>query len=488
MNTTTIFLLSVLILAIIVTIIFLIVHFLHKPKTTELSKIIAELPPEQQQKVRLTLNSNLSTAFSSNSFLLGMGTLENKDYVPTVPKPLRLYSSSSRTPVIFVPGLCGSQLYCKWKFSESPLLCMNSGADQNLWITALMLLPESLGGKCWKRRMLVYWDKTYKNIQGMTSWPNGFGTMKGVDYLSDQPIFNKVITYFNTTSAYLRQLGYKDGQDMFAAPYEFRLILDETVMDKFIGDLKKLVEYAYRNNGNKKVALMGHSCGCPLSHTFLLRMSKEWKDTYIQKFISIAGPYGGASRAFRTMMSGDNLGIPGKQLVFRDIGRSMACIFWMLPNETVYKGLDIMKVGQKRYTLDDYPEMMGNIGLDDQYFHSLQYKKTMFQPNGVKTELITPSYEPTELQYAYNKNIDEDPEIIDETVFHNKLAATGQWPFPSTPPSKALGDGTVPFLSLYAPLLSWPADSISKHISINADHVGVIRDAKFLQYLAETLH
>lgn len=78
--------------------------------------------------------------------------------------------------------------------------------------------------------------------------------------------------------------------------------LDE--MQDFIHNLVTLVEDTYRINNNRKVVLLGHSMGNPYTLYMLNHQPQEWKDKYIQTYISLAGPWGGAAKPVRLMASG----------------------------------------------------------------------------------------------------------------------------------------------------------------------------------------
>lgn len=466
---------------------------------TEFNHIMKELSTMSASSrgvfdLKAQIEANAMKMFNSNSLLLGAAKLQPLGYKTVIPPGIQEYPAKDRIPLVFIPGLCASQIYCGWHFNDSPFLCTNNSDGETLWISPMMLLPEALGGDCWKRRCMAYWRKdsfgieTYNNIEGMYSEPSYFGTLRGLDYLSDEIILDSLITYFKTTSDVLRANGYRDGVDLFGAPYDFRLILNKDVLSKWMKNFQNLIETAYTTNGFKKVALMGHSCGCVLTHAFLVGMSKEWKDKHIAKFISVAGPYGGASKAFRTMMSGDNLGIPGKQSTFRDIGRTLSCITWMLPKEDLFGNLNILTLQGKSYRPREYPTIFNMIGRTQQYLQSIPYREIMNKSNECKNELVLPFYQPTEIQYVYQNSIEEDPTIINENAYYMELAKEGRWPSGVFSPDKAVGDGTVPFLSLYLPTMRWTDGSITRQFNVNADHVGVLSNPEFLNFLVGTLH
>lgn len=52
------------------------------------------------------------------------------------------------------------------------------------------------------------------------------------------------------------------------------------------------------------VHLLGHSMGCNYILYFLNRQSQAWKERYIQSFIALGAPWGGAVKSLRVLASG----------------------------------------------------------------------------------------------------------------------------------------------------------------------------------------
>ena len=75
-------------------------------------------------------------------------------------------------------------------------------------------------------------------------------------------------------------------------------------MKEFFDNFKNLIQDTYTLNGNKKVVLIGHSMGNTNVLYFLNQQPQKWKDQYVAKFVSLAGPYGGAAKTLRLVASG----------------------------------------------------------------------------------------------------------------------------------------------------------------------------------------
>ena len=77
--------------------------------------------------------------------------------------------------------------------------------------------------------------------------------------------------------------------------HQGRKTIHENV-DLFIGNagdyfvlLKKIIEDTFHQNGDKKVMLISHSMGTPYALYFLHRQTQEWKDTFIEAWMTISG-------------------------------------------------------------------------------------------------------------------------------------------------------------------------------------------------------
>jgi len=74
-------------------------------------------------------------------------------------------------------------------------------------------------------------------------------------------------------------------------------------MKEYFAAVANLTERTYSVN-KQRVVLIGHSLGNLYLLYFLNHQSQKWKDTYVQSFISIGGPYGGSVKSMRLFASG----------------------------------------------------------------------------------------------------------------------------------------------------------------------------------------
>lgn len=99
---------------------------------------------------------------------------------------------------------------------------------------------------------------------------------------------------------------FKLGLNIEVSPYDFRL---GPKSSNYQDNLRKQIENLYLQNNNTKIAILSHSMGCKHALFLLNQMSQEWKDTYIDLWISISPAYAGSPRILKFLATGDNNGL-----------------------------------------------------------------------------------------------------------------------------------------------------------------------------------
>lgn len=74
--------------------------------------------------------------------------------------------------------------------------------------------------------------------------------------------------------------------------------------DAYFQNLKLLIEETYEKNDKKKIILIVHSLGGPLSLIFLQRQTSKWKEQYIRFQISLSGAWAGSVKAVESYIKG----------------------------------------------------------------------------------------------------------------------------------------------------------------------------------------
>jgi len=396
-------------------------------------------------------------------------------------------------PVILVPGLGGSQLQARQKvWGSMPFKCRKAGSYA-AWVnpyrmgcaTSFCLL------NCTVNELSLRYDpvmhSTSNNPHVDVIVPQ-LGDVDAVEYFVPSSlgyIMSSQSGYYDDVVDLLESLGYTKNLNIRGAPYDFRLAPNE--MDEFYSNMIQLVKETYRDNGNKRVILLAHSMGNLHMLYFLNRMDQEWKDTYIQSFISAAGPWGGAVKILKALASGDNLDAVvhlehiGMDIVLLDptkirpLERSMPSISWMTPSETFWGEDEVMvqAPGGVNYTVKDYKRFYQDIDFLQGY--SIKQDTTDLirdlTPPGVETFCMTgvgiPTYE--RLDYSSVKTepwYDEAPVVI-----------SGD------------GDGTVNRRSAEG-CLRWVGNQeqpVQHTIFKQTTHMSILSDEAPLQYIREVI-
>lgn len=182
-----------------------------------------------------------------------------------------------------------------------------------------------------------------------------------------------VTAYMEPLVESLHGIGYKDGETLFGAPYDFRYGIaaeghPSRVGTKFLGDLRDLVETASASNGGKPVIILSHSLGGLFVLEFLRRNPPSWVQEYVKHFIALSAPWGGTVQEMLTLASGYTLGVPlVDPLIVREEQRSSESNLWLLPNPIVFGSARplVIASGNVSYTARDMPRFLDDIGFPE---------------------------------------------------------------------------------------------------------------------------
>lgn len=187
-----------------------------------------------------------------------------------------------RYPVVFLPGLGGSEL---WNGDELVWLDPLRGAAAQVpvleWFTAGWLMPLRL------------------KPDGATPYRPEYRIRTG-DVLR-----SGVVGIYGSFLDRLADLGYREGQDLFVYPYDWRKGIGEAA-----AGLHGVVQAALeRNPGAGGVILVGHSMGALVARDYIRRT----QGAGVQALIAVGAPWLGAPMAYKALVRGWDLGlrIPG---------------------------------------------------------------------------------------------------------------------------------------------------------------------------------
>lgn len=382
------------------------------------------------------------------------------------------------SPVILIPGLLGSRLQAKTnKINRVNIFCSKQSDWQDMWLSIRQLLP--LAVDCWLDNVrLEYnpatgWSKQPKGIEVRVA---DFGSVESVRYLDiKQPALTG---YFSDIIDQYEQLGYTADENLLAAPYDFRLAPQE--LTEYFIKLKKMIENAQDNSVyKKKVTLLCHSMGCTHLLVFLRLQSTAWRQSRIRKLIALSSPWGGAIKALKALVVGDQMDLPLiSESKIRKLARNFPSMAFLLPQAEVFGrpskdnpeigGKLLVKTPEKDYYVDDIDQLLKDLNLNLQ----LEWFKS-------STALIKPLEPLVDLHVDCIHSLNTP--TSETLVFRNQSA----FPDGDYELIKGNGDGTVNFESLMV-CQDWASqlpDKVKHKIVMNTNHNGVLRNKVVLSHI-----
>jgi pimeloyl-ACP methyl ester carboxylesterase len=368
---------------------------------------------------------------------------------------LLLLSAAPRVvPVILIPGLGGSRLYdsqknlkwCNWQ-GFFPHFTNN-------WRDALTVKYNPLS----KEFEEAEYHSPYRtpHWQGGTFAPTAdFGGTDGVGNVLSRSV--KSSWQFQGILTAAAAMGYTDGVNMLGAPYDFRKITSPSVWREYCRSLKALVEHF---GSSSKVVLLSHSMGSALLLTFLVlylpkvmspRKVAAWKETYIQRWVTVNGAFGGAGKALRSFLSGDNNGMgyicdTGCHDWYQPLLENASGVLWMLPHPQVFSSkAPIVTIGTSAYSAAEVPALLEKVSpLAAAAYRDTVVPLLTVDPPGVPVVCVTSTQPGTPVQCTYP----------DEALHFSAVTMTDErvyYAHESPHVQHMCGDGTVPYVSLMVP-------------------------------------
>jgi len=194
----------------------------------------------------------------------------------------------------------------------------------------------------------------------------GFGNTTTVEYL-DPSQLSVGIYFANVAQRLVQGLGYQRGHNLHGAPYDFRKAANEQA--EFFAKFEKLIEETYERSGGRRVILLCHSMGSPMTLYFLNQRPRAWKDKYVRAMITLAGVWGGTVRAMKVFavgecgkcgafcrfpVAGDNLGawiVSQNSLMVEQ--RSNPSLAWLMPSDKLWKADEVLLQVRKHQRINN---------------------------------------------------------------------------------------------------------------------------------------
>jgi hypothetical protein len=447
------------------------------PGLSELIQTILSSPFITTAVAITTLITNFKKIVAMKKFNFTIFWDPTTGYPSLVKVPIK----HDREPVVVVPGLgCTNLDYtynvkksnnCQVGACKSRINQFLLGLGGTLWLNVIgLLLQKSCAIAITKP---IYHERSHEltNVDGLKVKPHGdypgdLLACKGLAYILGSDIVFPTTNYSENFANYFVAAGYKGGVDLFTLGFDFRLVPFGKYLTKYFKQLKKLVEKAHKianksdhhhdhdhaHRHHKKVHVLGHSLGGSILTMFLNNMSAKWKKRYIASFIADAPAFDGGPKSLRTVLSGDNFGLPSKlagtDLEWRDSERNMAGIIATIPIFAEMYGPSIAGVGNgdaviinnpalgtsKTYNVNNYRDgiigVLNDVAKDTKQTGLLTTAKILkdmiefrmkygYSDPGVKVKLLVSldtSTESGQYTYSYPLTLDAEPSSNSTTL------------------------------------------------------------------------
>jgi hypothetical protein len=456
-----------------------------------------------------------------------------------------------RNPVILIPPLEGSWIESKFDTSmgQPDTLCRRSRAYwKQFWLPDLMLFKGD-DAICWAAGASLGYDKH----TGGYSYPTGaqyrvnmavasMCSPIGMDGKSQRSGKRAAFCAYECICKKLEELGYVQGHDLLAMPYDWRLgpqnwfknnpktkvqFADgpgrvESPLWGYFSQLKIAIEHAnrravaergtqqseissnshqYAKTRDGRVMLVGFSLSCPLLRLFLAEyVSAQWKRTFVAGFFSLSGVFSGSLTTLPNLLSTRgqefHLGVPAEvQDQFRNMFRSWGSLLWMVAlkgaagstpahNDSNARGqkpyhAQVVKIENGRqYTVDHLDELFRDAGVLDAVA-SLQDMAAL--------NLLDGRAAPGVDTWIVHGSGHDTPSSY---TFPATTTGSGNWDAAPIHTEFEMGDNTATFNDLRELPLQWARESTAKvtlHHFAGVRHDLTVREPRALELLEQVL-
>ena len=201
------------------------------------------------------------------------------------------HSPTRLSPIVLLPGDGGNRLDARREAGEA------GEADwSRLWLDVWQLRRSRV--RDWADTIkLVYNSETRRssNVAGLETRVPGWGQTDCVEYLDPSWsawLLGDVGNYMASLVQYFVALGYRRGETIRAAPYDFRLAPHSQA--EYFRRLRALVEEMFSRAGSVPVTIISHSMGGLFGLYFLQQQSDHWLSRHVKLFIPLNTPWRGA--------------------------------------------------------------------------------------------------------------------------------------------------------------------------------------------------
>ncbi len=226
---------------------------------------------------------------------------------------------SSKTPILIVPGVLGSEFTKDNDLIWADILRMLNPLNNDSFMDPLQF-----------KNNLALLDTSL--------------VLQGVIKSKTQTVGNKIITLYDYTQGLITELinqGYTEGKDLFTFPYDWRYGVSgldsnghEINVEALKGQIDYIVNQTDAGKATGKVDIIAHSTGGLIVKRYV---QEHPIDHHIGKAVMVGVPNLGAPKAYKTLINGDNFGVPGLNSdEMKKLAQNMPVVYDLAPNQTYY--------------------------------------------------------------------------------------------------------------------------------------------------------
>uniref|UniRef100_A0A0E0G1B1 AB hydrolase-1 domain-containing protein n=1 Tax=Oryza nivara TaxID=4536 RepID=A0A0E0G1B1_ORYNI len=304
-----------------------------------------------------------------------------------LPLPLRehLWSGQHRRndvdagelhPIVVLPGVACSDLEARlteaYRPSAARCGAMKGKGWFPLWKNSSDLSTHRYN-ECFLEQMSLVYDPVandYRNFPGVETRVPYFGLVKG--YHQKWP-FDKPWCLTPLIRA-LEEMGYRDGDNMHGAPYDFRHVppvpgQESQVYSRYYEEFMELVEATSKRHRKKKVIILGHSHGGCVALEFVRNTPLAWRKEYIKHLFLVTPTLSaGLLDPVENLATGPHnlFYVPdATELSLRPMWRSFETSIANLPSPAVFGRKPIVVTERRNYSAYDMEDLLAAVGFGD---------------------------------------------------------------------------------------------------------------------------
>ncbi len=260
-------------------------------------------PDSQGGYISQIVPFNMADNWGFSSFVPGRGWFLEQS------KEMRLdfesATSQTKTPVLIIPGIAGTELYDN---------------NDRIWMN-LQRMFFDVGDQFLVQSLALNNDGTSQRVI------NTGDIIKLIEVPQDfllrfrEDIFSGLISSLSVNN-------YVPESSLFVLPYDWRLNIDDN-----IAVLKNKIEAIKGISGFDKIDIVAHSMGGLLLEDYV----KQYGNSSIDKLIFVGTPHLGAPKAAKTILAGDSLGIWWlEKNTIKDLAKNMVSMDELLPRQSYF--------------------------------------------------------------------------------------------------------------------------------------------------------